>query len=219
MSDTLTAKLAKIMGEVGYLQKEGRNTHQGYTYVTAEQVLRKVGAACSEAGICAASRTTLLEYGNRTKANGKAENYAVVKLTLTFSDGTGEVVVEGLGEGADAGDKAIYKANTGAIKYAMQSAFLISWGDDPEADSSTDQRASDNVVAKAPGSPPKAPKAAKATQVAPKAEVAKDSLLEAVRATTDPAAREALKESIRAIRGSDPELYQQCVKLTKEVWT
>jgi hypothetical protein len=35
------------------------------------------------------------------------------------------------GEGADAGDKAPYKAMTGALKYVLQS-FLLSTGDDPE---------------------------------------------------------------------------------------
>jgi hypothetical protein len=219
MSDTLTSKLAKIMGEVGYVQKDARNDHQGYKYASAEAVLRKVNAACSREGVCIQSSTELLKYDTRVKVNGKSENYALVRLTLHFRYGGEDCSAQGLGEGADAGDKAIYKANTGAMKYALSSAFCISWGDDPEADSSTDQRASDNVVVKAPNSPAKAPKAAKATQAAPKTEVAKDGLLEAVRTTTDPAAREALKESIRAIRSSDPELYQQCVKLSKEVWT
>ena len=36
------------------------------------------------------------------------------------------------GEGADVGDKAPYKAMTGALKYALLQSFLLSTGDDPE---------------------------------------------------------------------------------------
>jgi hypothetical protein len=33
------------------------------------------------------------------------------------------------------------KANTAALKYAVAAGLLISWGDDPEADASTDRDA------------------------------------------------------------------------------
>ena len=36
------------------------------------------------------------------------------------------------GEGADTGDKAPYKAMTGALKYALLQSFLLASGDDPE---------------------------------------------------------------------------------------
>lgn len=45
------------------------------------------------------------------------------------------------GYGDDAGDKGIYKALTGAVKYALMKQFLVSTGDDPEGDTSTDERA------------------------------------------------------------------------------
>ena len=36
------------------------------------------------------------------------------------------------GQGIDAGDKAPYKAMTGALKYALLQSFLLATGDDPE---------------------------------------------------------------------------------------
>jgi hypothetical protein len=39
-----------------------------------------------------------------------------------------------VGEGQDAGDKAVYKAMTGALKYCLLKTFLIPTGDDPERD-------------------------------------------------------------------------------------
>ena len=45
------------------------------------------------------------------------------------------------GEGADPGDKAPYKALTGALKYALLQSFLLATGDDPE-----DERADSRVA-------------------------------------------------------------------------
>ena len=36
------------------------------------------------------------------------------------------------GQGLDSGDKAPYKAMTGALKYALLQSFLLATGDDPE---------------------------------------------------------------------------------------
>ena len=58
-----------------------------------------------------------------------------VRATITFrSPLTGEAVItaSGLGSGMDAGDKAIFKAQTGAIKYALRNAFLVPDDTDPE---------------------------------------------------------------------------------------
>ena len=41
--------------------------------------------------------------------------------------------------GQDAGDKAVMKAQTAAIKYAYMLSLCIATGDDPEADSKTDE--------------------------------------------------------------------------------
>jgi hypothetical protein len=43
-----------------------------------------------------------------------------------------EITVKVAGEGLDAGDKAPYKAMTGALKYALLQSFLLATGDDPE---------------------------------------------------------------------------------------
>lgn len=48
---------------------------------------------------------------------------------------------QGFGSGQDAGDKAIMKAQTAAIKYAYMMSLCIATGDDPEADSKTDEAA------------------------------------------------------------------------------
>jgi len=126
---SLTAKLAEVMGEVGYVQKDARNDFHKYRYASAEAVLKKVNQALSTRGIAVSSSAVLERY---------EAGHAIVRLALTFHDGDESLTVEGLGEGSDKGDKSTMKANTAALKYAMANAFLISWGDDPEADAQTD---------------------------------------------------------------------------------
>lgn len=137
----LAGKLADIGLVVGYVQKDKQNTGQGYSYASAEAVLKKVNHECFSRGIAIQSNAEIVSY-NEYGPDGKKKMRAVVKLTLTFIDsaeGANRAIqVEGLGEGMDAGDKAVLKANTSALKYALANAFLISWGDDPEADASTD---------------------------------------------------------------------------------
>jgi hypothetical protein len=80
------------------------------------------------------------------KINGAhVERVARVVMTYTFSDvETAETVtVKVPGEGLDVGDKASYKAMTGALKYALLQSFLLATGDDPEEErlDSTDSSA------------------------------------------------------------------------------
>ena len=139
-SKTLQECLAQTMGEVGYVQKDATNDFQRYRYASAEAVLKKVNASLSSQGVCVESAAELLR--NETIEGAKKVTFqAAVKLTLTFRKGSDSVAVSGLGAGSDTGDKHIAKANTQALKYCLANAFLISWGDDPEADVETDRNA------------------------------------------------------------------------------
>ncbi len=141
--------LAQTMGEVGYVQKDATNDFQRYRYASAEAVLKKVNASLSSQGVCCESTADMVSHEVIQGAK-KATFHAIVKLSLTFRKGSDSVKVEGLGSGSDTGDKAVMKANTAALKYCLANAFLISWGDDPEADVETDQNAASGNGASKP---------------------------------------------------------------------
>lgn len=151
----LAKKLAEVMAEVGYVQKDATNDFHRYRYASAEAVLRKVNAALSSRGVAVSSQADLLRYEQVPGSKGGVSNFAVVKLTLGLTDGEETIRIDGLGSGMDSGDKAVMKANTAALKYAVANAFLISWGDDPEADSKIDQEA--KAAAETPKLPPEDP--------------------------------------------------------------
>lgn len=135
---SLSEKLCRIADQVGYIQKDSRNDFHGYGYASAERVLGKVRSVCVQEGVCISGTETQVTHITPDLSK------AIVHVTLSLRDAeTGEEAsFQGTGEGSDKGDKAVMKAQTAAMKYAVASAFLISWGDDPEADPSTDRDAS-----------------------------------------------------------------------------
>ena len=135
----IAKKLVKVMSECSHVIKNGQNDFHNYKYVTAEDILQKVNASLTKhniASIVSPTLDSMVEVLNRSE---KKEHLATVSVQLHIIDGdSGESVdLFGIGSGQDAGDKAVMKAQTAAIKYAFMLSLCIATGDDPEADSAT----------------------------------------------------------------------------------
>jgi hypothetical protein len=140
---SLASKIAKVMDAVGYVQKGGTNSAQGYKFVQASAVADKVRAELSKLHV-SMTPTHIDVISEGLTPSGK-QALLTLRFTWTLTDGeSGETIsFQSIGTGADSGDKAAYKAATGALKYALLTGFLIPTGDDPEADVKTD----DEVIA------------------------------------------------------------------------
>jgi len=140
---SLASKIAKVMEAVGYVQKGGTNAAQGYKFVQASAVADKVRAELSKLQV-SMTPTNIDVISEGLTPSGK-QALLTLRFTWTLTDGeSGETIsFQSIGTGADSGDKAAYKAATGALKYALLTGFLIPTGDDPEADAKTD----DEVIA------------------------------------------------------------------------
>lgn len=134
-SKTLAGKLAEIMGEIGYIAKGGTNSAQNYKYVLASQVADAIREKLSAKGV-AILPGDIEKISEEMSPSGKQKVFTF-KYSWVLVDGeTGEkLTIFSLGSGADSGDKHVYKATTGALKYALLTTFLIPTGDDPENDS------------------------------------------------------------------------------------
>lgn len=137
----LAAKLLDVMHECSYVQKNGKNQFHGYKYATSADVLEKVNQSFVKHGIISLAKPELFELTDVTTLKGNIEKLATIQMTITLMDvETGETFeIVGIGSGQDAGDKAVMKAETAAIKYAYMLTLNISTGDDPEADAKTDE--------------------------------------------------------------------------------
>lgn len=137
----IAAKLVKVMADCSYVAKNGINSYHNYRYATAEDVLVKVNEALTKNHLACTVKPTIISFDEVTNLKGNKEHLATVSIHIEIIDSeSGESVdFYGLGSGQDAGDKAIMKAQTAAIKYAYMLGLCIATGDDPEADAKTDE--------------------------------------------------------------------------------
>lgn len=114
----IASKLVKIMQETAYVQKNGVNEFHKYKYVTSADVLEKINKAFAKYGIISVATPELMQLEEVKTSKGNLERLAMVKLEILLVDiDSGESLkITGLGSGQDAGDKAVMKAQTAAIK-------------------------------------------------------------------------------------------------------
>lgn len=136
----LRQKLVQIYNELDHVAKAGTNSKQNYKFVRAADVLRAIRDAFAKWGIYAQTNYELLgTYDIKTNSGGTMHT-ATVKATIVLfdSDSDETKTISGLGDGADSGDKGIFKAQTGATKNALRNGTLLPDEADPEADESVD---------------------------------------------------------------------------------
>ena len=140
MSAKVAAKIAEVMQNVDYLQKDGRVAYGStrYSYLSEEKITSEMREAMLKAGLVI--YPARMEVVNQQDVSTKTGQARVVNILITYrvQDVESEefIEVQALGEGMDAGDKAVYKAMTGAFKYAQRQTFMIPTGDDPDKVSS-----------------------------------------------------------------------------------
>lgn len=126
--------LRKKLKEKGILKKGAVNEFDKYAYFSEAQYKELFTELFSECGL--ELKPNELEYamfeGTEKQANGRN-----VKIEFTLYDvETGFYETSAVtGEGIDKGDKAGYKADTGALKYYLANTFMVATGDDPEKES------------------------------------------------------------------------------------
>ena len=137
----ISKKFVEVMKDCSHVAKNGSNDFHKYKYATAADVLEKVNASLTKHGLATAVTPNILSTQQVSTAKGNVENLVTVEVVVTLIDpDSGETLtIKGLGSGQDAGDKAVAKAQTMAIKYAYLNSLAIATSDDPEADLHTDE--------------------------------------------------------------------------------
>jgi hypothetical protein len=127
----LREKFAEVRRRLGYVQKRGHNERHNYNYVTAADLAGSIGDILAELGVIVIPQ---LHSISTETPRSSSERIARIVMNYRFVDARSgeELTVRVAGEGADPGDKAPYKAMTGALKYALLQSFLLATGDDPE---------------------------------------------------------------------------------------
>lgn len=134
----LTAKLAqkknalrKILKDRGVLQRKGANAFDKYSYFSEAQYKELFTELFAECGLelTANVRDVTPYEGTAKQPFGRL---ATVTYLLTDIETGWSECADVVGDGMDKGDKGVYKAYTGSLKYYLANTFMVATGDDPE---------------------------------------------------------------------------------------
>ena len=119
-----------MMRDVGYVQKAGHNDFQNYKYATEADAIAALRPAMIKHGLCMIPSVESVEQDEWGNTN------ILMHYRILDEDGN-FLSFRAAGSGNDknskgVGDKGIYKALTGASKYALLKTFMMETGDDPE---------------------------------------------------------------------------------------
>jgi hypothetical protein len=167
----LATKLVAVMRSVQYIQKDAENKFHGYRYASEAAIKNAIHSALVDNGLAFFPSFSEVEHFPWSDTRqGKTQYVTRVKVTVVFVDsdtGFASHPIHSYGYGIDGEEKGIYKAVTGALKYALTSFFLIETGDDPELETEEGDRVrGEKPGAKKPAAQPPPP-AAKSTPKPP----------------------------------------------------
>lgn len=136
MSEATRENLLKaknqVMQQVGYVQKGGKVDGK-YSFAGEAHFIAAIRPHLVENGLSIRPVEQTVIRIEDLKVNNKNVRNVVVKTAWHLEHISGEYErIQSLGEANDYADKAIPKAQTIALKYALRQAFLIETGDDPD---------------------------------------------------------------------------------------
>ena len=124
----------KQLAESGPVKKDKKNEFNKYSYLSEAKYKELFTKLLSENGLelsasCVEERE--IQTGSKSMGCGRI---VVWDFTLSDVDTGFTETMRSIAEGWDSGDKAIYKAHTGALKYFLANTFMVASGDEVEND-------------------------------------------------------------------------------------
>lgn len=154
----IAAALASAQAKFHLVGKSGSNAAQGYAYAALDDYIVATRAHMAEHGLAITSTVVAIADLEPRATRGGAVLYvrrATVITRLIHSSGEW-IEAEAYGEGMDSGDKAVYKAITGARKYGVASLLGLATTDDPEVDDPPESAPADPAPPPPQSPPPNA---------------------------------------------------------------
>lgn len=118
--------ITAIMGELGAISKDKKNTQQGFMYRGIDDVMNALNPLFAKHKVFVVPEVLEQIREERQSNKGNTLLYSICKIKYTFfaEDGSSISAVV-VGEGMDSGDKATNKAMAIAMKYACFQVFCI----------------------------------------------------------------------------------------------
>lgn len=136
---SLYEKMAKVRDSMDRIPKNGYNSYHDYHYATEDDITTHLRQELKDNNLATSVSTKSIVFEENTAGKGKSYITTVNMIINVVDLDTGyKESFSWYGHGEDKGDKGIYKAYTGSIKYWLMKNFLLSTGDDPEKDDKDD---------------------------------------------------------------------------------
>lgn len=122
-------RLLELQSRVNYIQFDKKNEHQGWKFASSENVFSTFMKEAVKIGICVKMVRTQLLFSQIDEASFMR---SLIHRTVFLEDvySTEGAQFEGVGEGRCKQGTSVMKAATAALKYALQAAGIIAWGED-----------------------------------------------------------------------------------------
>ncbi len=131
--------MQNLSAELGPVIKSQTNSEYGYKYATEKDWYNEVGRRLPDHNLVLTVAVSDVQDIGLTPSGKQRITRVKVVGTLHHTTSGTSISAVSYGDGADSGDKAIYKAITGAKKYLYAMLFCLPTTDDPEADPETDR--------------------------------------------------------------------------------
>lgn len=130
----------KALASAGPVQKDKKNDFSNYTYISEAKYKEMFTQLLSDTGL-ELTTSCIGEKEIQTNHSKSICGRIVTWLfTLTDTDTGYYEESQVTAEGWDTGDKAIYKAHTGALKYFLANTFMVASDDDAEKDTQQEMK-------------------------------------------------------------------------------
>ncbi len=135
-TEQISKALTRAQAEAPSISKSGNNKFDGYKYANLEDYIDGVKPVLTANKLAMTFSCDSIEsLPGRTTQKGGTEHVSRIVLSARLTHESGEwVEIAVPGEGQDRGDKGVYKAMTGARKYAVACLLGLATTDDPESD-------------------------------------------------------------------------------------
>ena len=149
---------ANVMRDVQAISKDSRNKQQGFSFRGIDAVMNTVGPVLREHGVIVVPLACKHESERYTTKNGGQMVNRVVEMGFQVYGPAGDSFSGfAYGEAADAGDKAMTKAESVALRTFLLQSLMIPT-DDPDPDAESHERQADRPTpARATTPPPPSP--------------------------------------------------------------
>lgn len=137
----IATALNEVKKKVSHIEKTGSNPHFKYDFVEEAHLIAEVRTALIEEGLIMSPRVVQTPQVFTNTGKGADQTTVVFVQEYMLCHTSGAIwpwPIAVVAAGQDHGDKHVWKASTGASKYALMRLLQLSTGDDPEADAAVD---------------------------------------------------------------------------------